>query len=283
MHHPELGDSATTRPARPLAGRRGQSDVSTRPRGGRPPRPRAVILAGGKGTRLAPLTTVLPKPLVPLGDGPILDVLLGQLRAQGWRQVALAVGHMADLIRTYCGSGARYGLKLRYMREQEPLGTVGPLAGLPSSLRDRSMLVMNGDLLTTLRFDDLIRAHAESGAIATLAVRRRRIEIEFGVVELDDMLDGPRRVVGYREKPDLEAVVSMGVYVLQAEVLDYIEPGERLDLPELIHRLLADRHHVAAYLFDGYWLDIGRHSDYQKALDDYESIKPFLAPAPIAP
>ena len=143
--------------------------------------------------------------------------------------MALAVGHMADLIRTYCGSGARYGLKLRYMREQEPLGTVGPLAGLPSSLRDRSMLVMNGDLLTTLRFDDLIRAHAESGAIATLAVRRRRIEIEFGVVELNDMLDGPRRVVGYREKPDLEAVVSMGVYVLQAEVLDYIEPGERLD------------------------------------------------------
>ena len=193
--------------------------------------------------------------------------------------MALAVGHMADLIRTYCGSGARYGLKLRYMREQEPLGTVGPLAGLPSSLRDRSMLVMNGDLLTTLRFDDLIRAHAESGgATATLAVRRRRIEIEFGVVELNDMLDGPRRVVGYREKPDLEADRLDGRLRPPSGGPRLHRAGRACRLPPAaIHRLLADRHHVAAYLFDGYWLDIGRHSDYQKALDDYESIKPFLA------
>lgn len=249
-------------------------------RRGRPKLPHAVILAGGKGTRLAPLTTVLPKPLMPLGDGPILDILLRQLASQGWREVTLAVGHMADLIRAYCGNGSRYGLKLRYLHEDEPLGTVGPLAFLPEAARRRPVLVMNGDLLTSLRFTDLVAGHVSSGAAASIAVQRRDVQMEFGVMELGEQSGETRRILDYREKPRLEATVSMGVYVFEPEALALIEPGARLDLPDLVLRLLDRGMDVSGYPFEGYWLDIGRHSDYQKALEDFERMKHLLlAPA----
>jgi len=257
---------------------------SARHRSGRVPRgrstPRAVILAGGKGTRLAPLTTVLPKPLMPLGDGPILATLLAQLKAQGWREVTLAVGYMAELIRAYFGSGSKYGLRLRYLEEEHPLGTVGPLAFLPLPMARRPLMVMNGDLLTDLAFSEFAAAHAASGAAASIAVRRRAIRMEFGVLDVEGALGPERRVVGYREKPEIEATVSMGVYMFEPEVLRYIERGERLDLPDLIHRLLDDGQTVAGFPFEGYWLDIGRHSDYQQALDDFEGLRSrLLAPA----
>lgn len=249
-------------------------------RRGRPKRPHAVILAGGKGTRLAPLTTVLPKPLMPLGEGPILDVLLRQLAVQGWREVTLAVGHMANLIRAYCGNGSRYGLKLRYLEEEEPLGTVGPLAFLPEAARQRPILVMNGDLLTSLKFTDLVGAHVASGAAASIAVQRRDVQMEFGVMELGEQDGNTRQILNYREKPLLEATVSMGVYVFEPEAIDLIEPGLRLDLPEFVLRLLERGDKVSGYPFEGYWLDIGRHSDYQTALEDYERMKDaLLAPA----
>jgi NDP-sugar pyrophosphorylase family protein len=245
-------------------------------RRGRPKRPHAVILAGGKGTRLAPLTTVLPKPLMPLGDGPILDVLLRQLAVQGWREVTLAVGHMASLIRAYCGNGSRYGLKLRYLEEEEPLGTVGPLAFLPDACRERPVLVMNGDLLTNLRFTDLVAAHNQSGAAASIAVQRADVQMEFGVMDLGEQIGDSRRILNYREKPVLEATVSMGVYVFEPRALELIEPGVRLDLPQLVLRLLEREETVAGYPFEGFWLDIGRHSDYQKALEDFERMKDAL-------
>ncbi|MGD9695169.1 MAG: sugar phosphate nucleotidyltransferase [Thermoleophilia bacterium] len=249
----------------------------------RPRRPHAVILAGGKGTRLAPLTTVLPKPLMPLGDGPILDVLLRQLAGQGWREVTLAVGHMADLIKAYCGDGGRYGLKLSYLDEDEPLGTVGPLAFLPDEHRERPVLVMNGDLLTSLRFTDLVRAHAESAASASIAVQRRDVQMEFGVMDLGEDLGSSRRILDYREKPLIEATVSMGVYLFEPEALELIDRGQRLDLPELVLRMLRRGMDVAGYPFEGYWLDIGRHSDYQRALEDFEKIKDeLLAPVEAA-
>lgn len=239
-------------------------------------RPSVVILAGGKGTRLAPLTTVLPKPLMPVGDGPIIDTLLRQLRAEGWREATLAVGHMSELMRTYCGNGTRYGLRLRYMYEEQPLGTVGALANLSEQKRTRSLLVSNGDVLTTLRFGDFAEAHAQAGAVLSIALYRRDVQIDFGVVELDGMVGPERRVLGYREKPSIESTVSMGIYMMEPKALDYIVPGERLDLPELVQRLLDDGQTVAGYPFDGYWLDIGRHSDYQQALDDYEEMRPYL-------
>ncbi len=248
-------------------------------RGGDDRRPAPVILAGGKGTRLAPFTSVLPKPLMPLGDGPILDVLLRQLHAQGWDETTLAVGHMADLIRAYCGNGERYGMDVSYIQETTPLGTVGPLAFLPEETRSRRLIVMNGDLLTTLRFNDLVDAHDESGAVLTIAVMRRPIKVEFGVLDLGEHIGAARAITSYREKPEIESTVSMGVYVFEPEALTYVTPGEPLDIPTLINRLLADGRPVAGYPFDGYWLDIGRHSDYQQAIDDFEKIREqLLAP-----
>ena len=239
-------------------------------------RPSVVILAGGKGTRLAPLTTVLPKPLMPVGDGPIIDTLFRQLRSEGWREATLAVGHMSELMRTYCGSGTRYDLRLRYMYEDEPLGTVGALANLSEQKRSRSLLVSNGDVLTTLRFGDFVEAHAQSGAVLSIALYRRDVQIDFGVLELDGNLGPERRVLAYREKPSIQSTVSMGIYMMEPRALEYIVPGERLDLPELVQRLLDDGQPVAGYPFEGYWLDIGRHSDYQQALDDYEEMRPHL-------
>jgi NDP-sugar pyrophosphorylase family protein len=239
-----------------------------------------VVLAGGKGTRLAPFTTVLPKPLMPLGEEPILDVLLRQLGLQGFSRVTLAIGYLGGLIRAYCGDGSRFGVAIDYLHEDVPLGTVGPLAFLPPG-DPRRLLVMNGDVLTTLRFADLVRGHERSGALATVAVQRRAIGIEFGVLDLGEPTGSTHRVTGYREKPEVEAMVSMGVYAFDPETLDYIEPGERLDLPDLILRMLDDGRPVAAYPFDGYWLDIGRHTDYQQALDDFAEIRPhLLTPAP---
>lgn len=244
--------------------------------------PAPVILAGGKGTRLAPFTSVLPKPLMPLGDRPILDVLLQQLQAQGWNEATLAVGHMADLIRAYCGTGERYGMDVHYIQESTPLGTVGPLAFLPEEVRAQRLIVMNGDLLTSLRFRDLVAAHEESGATLTIAVMRRPIKVEFGVLDLGESVGAAREITSYREKPEIESTVSMGVYVFEPEALDYVTPGEPLDIPALIGRLLGDGQRVAGYPFDGYWLDIGRHSDYQQAIDDFERIRDkLLAPAEV--
>jgi NDP-sugar pyrophosphorylase family protein len=234
-----------------------------------------VVLAGGRGTRLAPFTTVLPKPLMPLGEEPILAVLLRQLGLQGFPRVTLAIGYLGDLIRAYCGDGDRHGVSIDYLTEETPLGTVGPLAFLPPADPQR-LLVMNGDVLTTLRFGDMLREHERSGAIATIAVQRRAIGIEFGVLDLGEPTGGTRRITGYREKPEVEAMVSMGVYAFEREALDYIDRGERLDLPDLVLRLLGDGRQVAAFPFDGYWLDIGRHTDYQQALDEFAEIRPHL-------
>ena len=247
------------------------------------PLPAPVILAGGRGTRLAPMTSVLPKPLMPLVDGPIIDVLLRQLRLQGWSRATLAVGHMADLIRAYCGDGSRYDMTVEYIQEQTPLGTVGPLALLPPDRLRQSLLVMNGDLLTALQFSDLVAAHERDDAIATIAVVHRPIQMEFGVLDLvSEPGHALPRITRYREKPEIPATVSMGVYVFRPEVMEYIEPGRPLDLPDLVHRLMADGRTVAAYPFDGYWLDIGRHADYQTAIDDFESVRSELFPSLVA-
>jgi NDP-sugar pyrophosphorylase family protein len=224
---------------------------------------KAVILAGGKGTRLAPYTTVLPKPLMPIGDMPILEVVLRQLAHHHVRDVTLAVGYLAELLMAYCGDGSRFGLNIAYSREDRPLGTAGPL-GLVPDLTD-SFLVMNGDLLTTLDYQDLYRYHRQRGAIATLAAYRREVKIDLGVIEVDE----DRWLRDYIEKPAYHYTVSMGVYIFEPPVLKFIEPGQRLDLPELVLRLKARGERVNIYPFDGYWLDIGRHDDYALAIEEF--------------
>jgi NDP-sugar pyrophosphorylase family protein len=235
---------------------------------------RAVILAGGKGSRLAPYTTVLPKPLLPVGDRAILDVVVHQLRDFGFTELTLAVGYLAHLVRAVMGDGSNHGVRIGYHEEEKPLGTVGPLA-LMDDLDD-TFLAMNGDVLTALNYGELMDIHREAGNMLTIASHRRVVSTDYGVLHLGDGAGETQSVVGFEEKPQIPYVVSMGVYVIEPSALGLIERGEYLDLPDLVLRLLAEGEQVGSYLYDGYWLDIGRHDDYEKAIIEFEQLRPMF-------
>ena len=230
----------------------------------------AVILAGGKGTRLVPFTKVFPKPLVPLGDKPIIDTIIRQLKHFGFTRITLAVGHMAEMIQTYVRNGERYGIEIDYSLEDQPLGTVGPLAQIPNLGED--FLVMNGDLITNIDYGDLIRFHKSHESIATIGTYEKHFKIDLGIIQNN----GEHSITDYIEKPVYTFKVSMGIYVFNARIIRYIEPHKHLDFPDLVKRLLNDNNKVMSYPFNGYWLDIGNHSDYEKALEEYEAIKEEL-------
>lgn len=234
---------------------------------------RAVILAGGRGARLQPYTAVLPKPLMPLGDLPILEVVIRQLQRCGIERITLAVGHLAELLMAYCGDGSKFGVAIDYSREEEPLGTAGPLA-LVEGL-DASFLVMNGDVLTTLDYRAMRERHEASEAIATVAIYPRHVQIDLGVVEFDDDAGLTR----YIEKPQYDFWVSMGIYILRPEVLRYIDAGQPLDLPDLVTRLVSEGEEVSCFRHEGYWLDIGRADDYERALEDFPELRDELLPS----
>ena len=235
---------------------------------------RAVILAGGKGSRLAPYTTVLPKPLLPLGDRAILDVVIRQLRECGLSDVTLAVGHLSHLIRAVMGDGSRQGVSIDYHEEDQPLGTVGPLATIDGL--DETFLVMNGDVLTTLDYGRLCDLHRDAGNVLTVAAHRRTVKIDYGVLRLGEGSDDMSPITGFDEKPELGYVVSMGVYVMEPRVLDFVEEGRHLDLPDLVLRLVDAGEQVGSHVFDGYWLDIGRHDDYERAQKEFEQLSPLF-------
>ena len=235
---------------------------------------RAVILAGGKGRRLAPYTISFPKPLVPVDDMPILEIVIRQLKSAGFDHVTLAVGHLAGLLTAYFGDGSRWGIKIDYSLEEAPLGTVGPLA-LVEDLPE-TFLVMNGDVLTTLPYDALVDYHIESGADLTIACHRCGAHIDYGIIEFDDSL----HVTGYREKPTLHYDVSMGVYVFNRSLLDLFAPGEYCDLPQLALMLVKRGTPPKVYLSEQEWLDIGRPDDYARATDRFIELRDqFLPPA----
>jgi NDP-sugar pyrophosphorylase family protein len=241
---------------------------------------RAVVLAGGLGTRLRPYTAVIPKPLLPVGEQPILEIVLRQLRRHGFEHVSIATGHLAQLIEAFFGDGEAYGLKIDYFREREALGTVGALAMMEGL--DEPFLVMNGDVLTDMDYTALIESHIASGAAVTVAATGRHVNISLGVMEFDDP-DAPERLTHYVEKPTLSYEVSMGVYCFAPRVLDHIEPNVRLDFPDLILRLLALGERVEAWRPEAYWLDLGRHDDYELAMEEFESVRHRLLPDEPAP
>jgi NDP-sugar pyrophosphorylase family protein len=226
---------------------------------------RAVLLVGGRGLRLRPFTVSFPKALMPLGDVPILEVLLRRLADFGVRDITLALGHLSELIRAYIDQrpALRDLLELHYVVEPEPLGTAGALQ-LVSGL-DSTFLAMNGDILTDLDFHDLVRFHRESDAALTIATHRRSVKIDYGVLRARD-----GRVVGYDEKPELDYLVSMGIYVYEPRALAAMPPGH-IDFPDLVLRLLDVGEHVASYETDCIWLDIGRPDDYGLAQEMVES------------
>lgn len=233
---------------------------------------KAVILAGGKGTRLAPYTKILPKPLMPIGEMPVLEVLIRQLKNQGVDELILTVGHLAELMRAFFGDGSQFGVKIHYSYEDHPLGTAGPLA-LVDGLDD-TFLVLNGDVLTDLNFKELVAFHKKQGAVATIAMHQRQVKIDLGVI----LCNGGPQVVGYIEKPTYDYQVSMGIYVFEPSLLQFIEPGRYLDFPNLVHKLLGEGQKVVGYLFDGYWQDLGRPDDYEQATNDFNTMQERFLP-----
>jgi NDP-sugar pyrophosphorylase family protein len=228
---------------------------------------RAIVLAGGKGTRLAPYTTILPKPLMPIGDMPILEVLVRQMKRAGVEEIIVTVGHLANLLKAYFNDGSQFGVSISYSIEAHPLGTAGPLA-LVQGL-DQTFLVTNGDVLTTLNLRTLIEYHQKQGAVATIAMHQRQVRIDFGVIGCDNN----NQVVGYTEKPSYDYLVSMGVYVFEPCVLEHIPYGEYLDFPDLVLKLIAAGEKVVGYPFDGYWQDLGRPDDYEQATHEFEKMR----------
>lgn len=237
---------------------------------------RAVILAGGEGTRLRPYTTVLPKPLMPIGDRAVLDIVVRQLKAQEFERITIAAGYLAELIEALFRDGQQHGIPIDYFREPDPLGTVGALA-LIDGLMDDHFLVMNGDVLTDIDYGALLARHRAGDAVVTIATKVRQVQVSLGVLRFDDERD-LTRLTGYEEKPAIDFSASMGVYCFAPRALSYIDAGERLEFPDLILRLIAAGEIVRAWPSEDYWLDIGRHEDYEQAQEEFESVRDRLIP-----
>jgi NDP-sugar pyrophosphorylase family protein len=228
---------------------------------------RAVILAGGRGTRLRPYTVVLPKPLMPIGEYPIMEVVIRQLAAHGFRHITIAVNHQAELIRAFFGDGSRWNLRIDYSLENEPLGTMGPLRlihDLPPHF-----LVMNGDVLTDLDFGRFHDNHVAESRLFTISSHHREQHIDYGVL----VTDGTGTLRAFQEKPTTGYEVSMGVYMVNRDIVQYMPEQGAYGFDGLMRDLLAAGRDVSVQRFDGYWLDIGRPDDYIQAIDEFQTMK----------
>jgi NDP-sugar pyrophosphorylase family protein len=231
---------------------------------------RAVILAGGRGTRLRPYTIVLPKPLMPIGDYPILEVVVRQLTGYGFDRITMAVNHQAELIKAFFGDGSKWHVHIDYSLEDEPLGTMGPLKRI-TDLPDH-FLVMNGDVLTDLDFAAFHGGHVAANRLFTISSHLRQQTVDYGV-----LVTGPRGTLeGFQEKPVTPYQVSMGIYMVSREVLRYVPEHKLFGFDHLMRDLLEARQTVHVQPYSGYWLDIGRADDYQQAIDEFPAMRPRL-------
>ena len=226
----------------------------------------AVIMAGGFGKRLTPLTEQVPKPMLPVGDRPLLERTIARLREAGVRDVHLTTHYLSENIENYFGDGEKYGVRLGYAQEDHPLGTAGGLRLLPRPTNP--FVVLNGDILTGVSFQEMLQFHQEHKAELTVGVRKYDIKVPFGVVECEDA-----HIVGLREKPSLTFFINAGIYLLEPTAYDYIPEGERFDMTDLIDKLIHNGSTVVSFPIIEYWLDIGQHEDYKKAQEDFRNGK----------
>jgi NDP-sugar pyrophosphorylase family protein len=240
---------------------------------------RAVILAGGRGARLAPYTTVIPKPLLPVGDLPILEVVVRQLVHAGIRHITLSLGYMSVYFRAFLSQHQTLGrlAKIDFVEEEKPTGTAGSLASVPAL--DDTFLVMNGDVLTNLDYRALLDYHAAQRAWLTIAGHNKTVKIDLGVLEVD----GAGCVMNYIEKPTKSYAVSMGIYVYEPQVLQFISGGEYLDFPDLVMRLIRANKRVVVFPNDAAWLDLGRPEDLQLATEIFLKHEQEFLPALLDP
>ena len=231
---------------------------------------KAVIQAGGMGTRLRPYTLVLPKPMMPLGNHPIIEVLLKWLRRWDVTEVYITTGYLGHLLNALCGDGSQWGLNIHYSSEQEPMGTIGPLVRLRKEL-DETFLVLNGDLITDLKLDEFTQYHHDNDAMVTVAVTEKPVKVDFGVIE-----DNGGRAVRFREKPATNFQVSMGVYCMEPSVFDLIPDGAPYGFDNLMHAMLKRELPVYVYKHKGLWIDIGQTEDFRVTqevfLRDYKTL-----------
>lgn len=225
-----------------------------------------VLMAGGLGTRLGPLTESCPKPLIKVGGQPILETTLRQFSKSGFKQFFVSVNYKADMIRDYFGDGSKWNVKIKYLEEDRPLGTAGSLSLLPE-LPSGPIIVMNGDILTTMDFAGLLDFHDRRGARATMAVRKYEIQVPYGVVKVDDDI-----ISGMSEKPTRSFFVNAGIYVLGADVVSSVRANEYLDMPTLFHQLIDTKARTAAYPIRGYWADVGRYEELSRVDNDFEGV-----------
>lgn len=237
----------------------------------------AVILAGGMGARLEPYTISMPKPLVPLGDIPIVEIVVRQLKAAGVTRIVLALGHMAHSFKPFAERWERFGINIEYVLEDQPLGTAGSIA-LVDRLED-NFLVMNGDLLTTLDYRALFDLHTSNGAWGTIAVARREQTVDYGVIGMT----AKGELAEYVEKPVIRYNVSMGIYALSRRCLEFIPPSSRFDMPDLMRAMLDAGNLVMCHPTSCYWQDIGRLSDLRQATADYIAEPRRFLPTETAP
>jgi NDP-sugar pyrophosphorylase family protein len=226
---------------------------------------KAVVMCGGLGTRLRPLTYAIPKPLLPVGEKPILEFLVDSLREHGTREIILSVGYRAELIETYFGDGSNFGVKISYVREQEPLGTAGSLRLVAERLSD-DFVLLNGDLLTRLDFRAMVEAHRAGHADLTVGTRPYAVQIPYGVIE-----DGDGRVKAIREKPQLDVLINAGIYVLNRGVVNLVPPAGPFYMDELVRAAIARGLNVRHYSIDAYWLDMGAMEDYARANEEFQA------------
>lgn len=233
---------------------------------------RAVILAGGKGTRLQPYTVVLPKPLMPIGEFPILEVIIIQLAKCGFEHITLAVNHQAEIIQAFFGNGEKWGITIDYSLEDKQLSTMAPLK-LIKDLPEQ-FLVMNGDILTNLNYSEFYQSHSEGNQLVTVSSYQREVRSEFGVLSVDES----DSLIGFKEKPTQVFDVSMGIYMISKEVIDFIPENTLYGFDHLMFDMIKKNKQLKVKKFNGYWLDIGRPDDYREAIDFFEQNKKIFIP-----
>lgn len=231
----------------------------------------AIILAGGKGSRLMPFTTSIPKPLVPVDDMPILEIVLRQLKHYNFTDIVLAVNHLAELIMAFFGDGKKLGLHISYSMEDKPLGTVGPLRLIKEL--DENFLLMNGDLLTTINYKDLFLNHLKHRNDITIATHQKEVIIDLGVLEVKD-----ERLVRYIEKPKYYFDVCTGIHIFNKNILNLIPKDKKMDIPEIMTKAKKCGKKIKCYRRNYFWLDIGRHEDYESAVKIFRDKKKLFLP-----
>ena len=231
---------------------------------------KAVIQAGGMGTRLRPYTLVLPKPLMPISGTPVIEMLIKWLRRNGVSDAYITTGYLGHLIKALCGDGSQWDMSISYSEEPEPLGTVGALTLLSNSL-DETFMVLNGDLITNLDISDFRNFHKSHDGLFTVGTTSKKVNIDLGVLDIIDT-----EIKGFREKPTLNYTVSMGIYLMEPEILDFIPKGVPYGVDNLIHDMLDKGEKIHSYNHDGMWMDIGRPEDFEKAQDVFEENRQTL-------